>query len=252
MYGWPADTERRLAEFRAFVREVVAMADANLDAASSGVDGQHYRFYCIDGKKVAVQGVKLLPIGDDGSFSFQDLIDSLENRVDNGLGSQNHDLRRYIYAVFVDNVAGAYGPAGQATLYWDDSPDPATNLNNLTNVYRARYSMIRLGFSATGEAGIFQHEVGHNIGAVQNSAPHSSRAGHCYDDSDVMCYEDGGPWFSGGGTMQSVCPKMPDGQEPWDCLQDDYYSPQPEEATYLATHWNTADSGWLTRLTPAA
>src|SRR4051794_26299778 len=43
------------------------------------------------------------------------------------------------------------------------------------------------------------HEMGHNIGAVQWSAPHSTHTpgssdytySHCWDGTDVMCYQDG-------------------------------------------------------------
>ena len=34
------------------------------------------------------------------------------------------------------------------------------------------------------------HEMTHNLGAVGDSAPHSSGYGHCYDGYDVMCYHD--------------------------------------------------------------
>ncbi len=34
------------------------------------------------------------------------------------------------------------------------------------------------------------HELSHNLGAVGDSAPHSSGYGHCFDGNDVMCYHD--------------------------------------------------------------
>ena len=40
------------------------------------------------------------------------------------------------------------------------------NWNN--QMFSPKYSMMKLGYSATSEAGIWQHEVGHNLGAVQN------------------------------------------------------------------------------------
>jgi hypothetical protein len=80
---------------------------------------------------------------------------------------------------------------------------------------------------------------------VQLSSPHSSGAVHCYDAYDIMCYEDGGPYFSDGGPLLSVCPKMPDGQDPWDCGGDDWYVVDPPGGSYLVDHWNVADSGWL-------
>ena len=42
-------------------------------------------------------------------------------------------------------------------------------------------------------ASVALHEVTHTLGAVQNGAPHSSKAGHCTDEWDIMCYADGSP-----------------------------------------------------------
>ena len=78
----------------------------------------------------------------------------------------------------------------------------------------------------------------HNLGGVQNSAPHSTQAGHCWDEYDTMCYSDGG-----NHAMVQVCP----GSKEYllDCNTDDYFSTYPEPGSYLATHWNSADSRFL-------
>jgi hypothetical protein len=147
-----------------------------------------------------------------------------------------------VYAAFVDNIGCCYGAGGQGTLYLDDRPSPDANWNNVGGPH---YSMVRLGLDPTFTALAFQHEVGHNLGAVQDSAPHSSLGGHCWDDKDVMCYADGGPYFD-TGTLQTLCPALGvNGIEPWDCGQDDYYAAEPAEGSYLETHWNLARSGWL-------
>ena len=70
-----------------------------------------------------------------------------------------------------------------------------------------RYSMVRLGWTTKDLARIWQHEIGHNLGAVQDSAPHSSLAGHCYESLDVMCYADGGQYFDDGGTFDQIYDK---------------------------------------------
>ena len=55
----------------------------------------------------------------------------------------------------------------------------------------------------------------HMLGAVQDDAP-NSLAGHCSDESDVMCY--GAP-----AQMRQVCPT---GKEPlFDCGNNDYFNP---------------------------
>jgi len=244
-YGYPSDTASRATTFRTWVRESVAMADANLDAHTPGIDGQHLRMYCKNGRRVTVSSIELLPIGDT-AFTFTDMIGSLEDRVTHGLGDADFDAPRFTYVVFVDNVTCCYGPGGQGTIYWDDREDPAVNLNNQA-VYGPRFAMVKIAGSFSSGAYIFLHEVGHTLGAVQRSAPHTSGAGHCYEADDVMCYPDGGPWFDGGGGMVDTCDPMPDGQHPFDCDGGDYYEVDPAPGSYLAGAWNTADSGWLTK-----
>jgi hypothetical protein len=229
---------------RPVIREALALADANLDASSPGRAGQHYRFWCERNVQVTLRSYRLLPIGADNAFTFNDLIGSLADRVANGLGGADLDDPRRIYSVFVDNIACCYGPAGQGTYSHDDRADPAVNWNNQT--FSPKFSLIRLGYSAQTLAGIWQHEVGHNLGAVQDSSPHTSGAGHCYEAYDVMCYDDGGPWFQGGGGIVALCPSaMPDGQEIFDCNGDDYYATDPAVGSYLVDHWNLASSRWL-------
>jgi hypothetical protein len=83
------------------------------------------------------------------------------------------------------------------------------------------------------------HELGHNLGAVNNSAPNSSNAGHCVDEYDVMCYRD-----ADGTRLRTVCPDRAHDQR-LDCEHDDYYHTDPSPGSYLATHWNVADSQFL-------
>ncbi len=75
--------------------------------------------------------------------------------------------------------------------------------------------------------------------------PHSSGGWHCYDLEDDMCYSDGGSYFTGGGSLLSVCPTSQDWH--FDCGGDDYYNPAPPVGSYLATHWNVASSSFLTK-----
>ena len=83
------------------------------------------------------------------------------------------------------------------------------------------------------------HELMHMLGAVQTDAP-SALSGHCWDESDVMCYP------VPGEVLPQVCPLD---QEPlFDCNDNDYFNPAADldPSNYLATHWNTADSSYLT------
>ena len=64
----------------------------------------------------------------------------------------------------------------------------------------------------------------------------------------MLCYNDGGPYFQNGGQPQEVCgDAVLDYVNRWDCNLDDYYNPNPAPGSYLATHWNTRDSYFLTQ-----
>ena len=222
---------------RSLMRQALALADANLDAASASV-GQHYRFFCRADASVTIETTRLPAIGKDNGYTFDDVV--------SGLTEQGFRKTSAIYAVFVANIDCCYGYGGQGSLMDDDSPTPTANRNNGS---AARFSMIRLGatFDAATLALVFQHETGHNMGAVQNSAPHTSGAYHCYETNDIMCYDDGGPYFNDGGALVSVCPDpSAAGMYVFDCGGDDYYNADPAPSTYLSDHWNVADSRWLT------
>jgi len=239
LLGYPSDTARPVTtDARPLIKQAVTMADGNLDARSPKAVGQHYRFWCRHDRRVTISVVALAPIGADGAYTF--------NEVASSLATAGYDHRQSVYAVFVANIECCYPYGGQGSLAVDDEPDPDTNANN--GAY-PRYSMIRFntGSAASSLARVFQHETGHNLGAVQNSAPHATGGFHCYETLDVMCYNDGGSYFSGGGELVPDCPDaMADGQYIFDCKGDDYYNIAPGHGTYLATHWNLADSHWLT------
>lgn len=84
------------------------------------------------------------------------------------------------------------------------------------------------------------HELGHNLGAVNNSAPNSSKAGHCVDEWDLMCYSDA-PYYP---KMITKCPNRAS-DERLDCNHDDYYNTNPASGSYLTTHWNVANNQFL-------
>lgn len=149
--------------------------------------------------------------------SFDTMIDEL---VTHGF---NRGDRKY--HAWVD--ANAY--CGIGTVYEDDRPG-SENWNNQGPSY-ARSDRGCWGYAEV-------HEIAHNLGAVQLSAPNSTGALHSRDEHDVMSYADGGP----KGQMVVLCPE-PVGEDRLDCRGDDYFSPAP--SGYLASHWNVASSAWL-------
>ena len=239
LYGIPLDRPNRYSSMLDTMQAVLAQVDANLEASDAGTS-QHYRFLCEDGVDVTIRDVTLLPVGDDASFTYEDYVSSVANQVERGLGPVNFADPSRIYLAFVDQITDVYPYGGQASVYSDDRKDPAANFNNVPMA--AKFSM-----TAYYDAGVVGHEIGHNIGAVQMSAPHSSGGFHCHDEYDLMCYNDGGSYFLNGGQLTFPCD--PSQAALMDCGHDDYYSAAPEADNYLATHWNTADSSFLTPLT---
>lgn len=138
------------------------------------------------------------------------------------------------YLVFLDE-ADKYA-CGWGTPQSDDSPG-SSNLNNSV----AGWAVIfRTCWNDT--QGSTPHEISHALGAVQDSAPNSSLGWHCIDQNDIMCYSDS-PYYP---PMRTDCPDA----AAWallDCDNDDYFNPNPVAGSYLATHWNTANSIFVGR-----
>src|SRR6266536_1393170 len=100
-------------------------------------------------------------------------------------------------------------------------------------------------FAALGTSCWTWHAAGpellHTLGAVQPGAPHATKYWHCWDDQDIMCYDDGGIPSDPGGLV-NVC----GGDENQiDCNHDDYFNTDPAAGSYLATHWNVARNKFL-------
>lgn len=137
------------------------------------------------------------------------------------------------YHAFVE--ANAF--CGIGTVYNDDRP---------TGNWNEQFAQYSRSDRPCWNAQTAAHEIIHNLGGVQNSAPNSTGGLHCRDEHDVMCYPDGAP----RGQMVFNCPD-PAGEDRLDCGHDDYFSTAPAAGSYLASHWNVADSSGLSRATGA-
>ena len=166
---------------------------------------------------LSLTSVVLPPSGDD---NFSNTIQELKAR-----GFNRSDRK---YMLWVD--ANVY--CGLGNLQGDDQPG-AQNRNN-TGPHYGRTDTACWG--GRTEA----HELMHNLGGVQLSAPNTSRGWHCTDESDLMCYSDHPDY----PPMRSVCPS--DRAALFDCTHDDYFNTAPAPGSYLATHWNTFNSAFLT------
>lgn len=150
-------------------------------------------------------------------------------RMENELRSQgfNRTDRKYLTYVEATTYCGIGGFAG-------DDRKIATNRSN----YGPSYARVDSG--CWKYADVAAHEMGHNFGAVSNSAPNTSRSAHCVDEWDVMCYSDE-PFHP---AMIIKCADRAHDLR-LDCNHDDYYSTAPAAGSYLATHWNVADNVFL-------
>ena len=158
----------------------------------------------------------------DGSLSwnFWDTVDALED-----LGYTRKD-RKYLAFTEANDLCGI------GTMYQDVQPR-----DNANDGSAASYSRVDTPCWSTGVS-IPAHELTHNLGGVLRRAPHATDLGHCYDESDLMCYSD-----EPGVSMKHVCPS---GQEQLlDCNNDDYFHTAPAPGSFLADSWNTARSSFL-------
>jgi len=217
LYVRAASTTSRYAQYLQSFRTWAAGVDAIYNASAKETGGsRHIRFVTTLDCQVDVQEVE---VPDGGMDTFTNMITALKT-----LGYNRTDRK---YMVFGD--ANVY--CGIGTFAGDDQPGSPNRSNSGPSYGRSD--------SGCWASGVAAHELGHNLGAVNNSAPHSSKAGHCLDEYDVMCYND-----SSGLTTTSVCADKAHDQR-LDCNHDDYYNTNPSPGSYLSKHWNVADNQFL-------
>ena len=149
--------------------------------------------------------------------------------------------------VFADYLGPAADAGGQGVRWGDDRPGPE-NLANDGGIEALVYGWGREWFVASSResaAEVVVHEVLHNLGAVQDSAPHSTLASHCFDEWDIECYSDDGPRGQ-SFSLTFGCAGGP-GDQSLDCHEDDYFSHEPLAGSYLDLSWNVARSFFLCR-----
>lgn len=216
LYVRAADTPDQYATYLSSIQEWIAGADGILDASAAQTGGtRHFRFVQDSNCVPDVQNVTVSATGDD---NFGNLITELW-----ALGYNRTDRN---YVMFVDSRVYC----GIATITSDDSPW-STNAHN-TGSYYARVD------ARCWSAPTIAHEMMHNLGGVQMSAPHATTSWHCTDESDVMCYKD-----TSSTVLQYLCD--PTQELIFDCNKDDYFNTNPPDDSYLATHWNTANNDFL-------
>ena len=187
-------------------------------------------------------------------YAYYRIRDELRQKL-----TQPAEGRRIDYIVYADGISPKPGVAGEATR----PSDASKSLENVANqgyvgkgeqfaiVYGELYGGTAdfNGYGASIRQESMLHELTHNMGGVQDGAPHASGNAHCYDGNDIMCYNDGGSYFQQPGNYllgpaDTGCSGSGIGA-PYDCNNDDYFNPNPPAGSYLASHWNSYDSVFL-------
>ncbi|MER7755586.1 RICIN domain-containing protein [Kitasatospora sp. NPDC097643] len=208
----------RYAQYLASFKKWAADVDVIYNASAQETGGvRHVRFVTEPDCSASVLNVQ---ISDSEIGDF--------NASNRALAAQGFNRKDRKYMMFTD--AKVY--CGIGTFAGDERPSQ-DNLSNFGPSYGRTDSGCWSGSTAA-------HELGHNLGAVNNSAPNSSKAGHCVDEWDIMCYSDAPNYPQ----MRTVCPDRAH-DDRLDCNHDDYYNTSPAAGSYLATHWNVANNRFL-------
>ncbi|MGH8972051.1 MAG: hypothetical protein ACRD0C_02475 [Acidimicrobiia bacterium] len=223
IYAVPSDRPERYEDTVDDIRRWAAQTDS-VFVSSAALYGEtrHVRFVTDSRCRLVVERVVLSPAADD---NFRATVLELAAR-----GYHRPD-RRYLVWMDSDVLCGI----GQ--LHRDERS--TGNLNDGAGAgLVARVDTRCWGLLELMGTSVEAHELVHTLGGVNPTAPHATPLGHCTDDGDVMCYQDA-PLTK----LAEVCP--PEGDALLDCNGDDYFNPTPAAGSYLDTHWNVADSSFL-------
>ncbi|WP_234362253.1 RICIN domain-containing protein [Streptomyces sp. IMTB 1903] len=208
----------RYSEYVASFRKWAADADLIYSASAKETGGvRHIRYVTAADCTPTVLNIEL-PANALAEFSA----------TNKALAAKGLDRRDRKYMIFADSQVYC----GIGTFAGDERPGQ-NNQSNFGPSYGRTDSGCWGGHTAA-------HELGHNLGAVNNSAPNTSRGAHCTDEYDVMCYSDT-PYYP---KMRNICTNQAS-ENILDCNHDDYFHTSPKPGSYLATHWNIADNQFL-------
>jgi hypothetical protein len=251
VYAYAADRPNRFAGFRDALQADVAITERFLSAQSGGTRAIRFDMGTSCGPQYADLQVVALP-GPRAEYAgdFRAVTSAVARALDTAPGPRN----TVILADSLSSTGIEFGLGETFMGAAGEQPGPENphNRGGLRSVLFTRDGAAEPGAARGGwwPEG-FLHEITHNLGAVQWSAPHSTQPaggtaaqyGHCWQGADVMCYvEDSGAAHQ----MQQDCaPIAGTITQGYDCGGDDYFNPAPAPGSYLATHWNTYDSVFM-------
>ena len=225
IYARAADHSDQYSTIVPYIQKWAAEADAVfMGSAAPARAIRHIRWQHDANCQPTVDHVILSPSGDD----------NLTNTIAELAALGYSDPQRK-YVVWMD----ANEMCGISSYYEDDRPG-TDNFNNGHPIAPSTVSRIDNGCWGLGNVGesIEAHEIMHALGAVMPTSPHSTILGHCTDDADRMCYKDDLTI-----KVNVVCASTEEAY--FDCRKDDYFDASAAPAGYLANHWNTARSAFL-------
>ncbi|MCL4858295.1 MAG: hypothetical protein KJZ93_02765 [Caldilineaceae bacterium] len=218
MYVRRSDRPDRYATSLNMIRKIALNVGLLFDASATLTGGRRLVHYVTTPDcEVDVLNVEIEAAGDD---TLGNLVKALRT-----LGYDSPDRK---YLVFMESDIYC----GIATVVNDTRPGPENRSN-----HQAGYARVdRTCWNEVAAA----HELVHTLGGIQHTAPNASGGWHCIDNYDIMCYSDP-PYFP---TVSVLCDDTHYGSL-LDCNNDDYFHTSPPATSYLATHWNVADSQFL-------
>lgn len=224
VYAVPAGSPDRYSTVAPSIARWAAETDQVFAESAKKTGGvRHVRYVTDSNCALVVQKVVLSASGDD---TFANTLAEMR-----ALGFTRPDRK---YMVWMESTV----LCGIAGYYFDDRPGQDNYNNGTAPGQVGRTDSGCWGLASRGSS-VEAHELLHNLGGVQPTAPNATSLGHCDDDADRMCYADGSP----GLVMRNVCPAAQEAL--LDCGNDDYFSTSPPTGSYLATKWNTARSSFL-------
>ncbi|MEI8334051.1 MAG: fibronectin type III domain-containing protein, partial [Chloroflexota bacterium] len=241
IYAVPAGRKDRYTKVAPSIRHWAADIDIVFRKSAAVTGGtRRVRWVTAAGCVLSVMRVKVSANAIDLGVLAEELAAKGFNQVD----------RKYL--VWLDETDPYGMMCGWGESPQDDDPGPANGANGAPFAFRGE-TRSGLTMSVGSYAEIYAdcwgqsasmgsteaHELAHMLGAVQSGSPNSDGGGHVTDGYDLMT-TDG----QLGGTGRARCKKA--GWVLLDCRNDDYFSTSPKAGSYLATHWNVADSSFLT------
>jgi hypothetical protein len=224
IYAVPAGSPDRYSTVAPSIARWAAETDYVFSQSAQQTGGtRHIRYVTDRNCNLIIQKVNLSTLGDD---TFSNTMSELRAQ-----GFSRPDRK---YLVWMESTV----LCGIAGYYIDDRPGQDNPNNGTAPGQIGRIDSGCWGLASRGQS-VEAHELLHNLGGVQPTAPNATALGHCDDDADRMCYADGSP----GLVIRNVCPASHEAF--LDCGKNDYYSTSPPAGSYLATRWNTARSSFL-------